>query len=332
MTGSPEIHDLAKYKDFHIHHVTYKVISGHPLDLSILVPKSLVKRGKLSEKSPLITEFHGGFLVGGHRIFSPWFSDWLVELTLSRNAIVVTPDYRLLPEANGHDILSDLASFWEWLPKNLGLKLAEYYPEINLQPDFDRILATGSSAGGWMVSQSMFLHPEINIKAAIMSYPMIDLRDRYWNEKFEKPIFGLPNIPFTIVEEHLKNSPPNAIVAVDGDIEEKSELKRLPLAISMVQNGKYIDFFGRETELFPFENLAKAERVPPFVWVFHGKQDSAVPISGSKKFVAELRRLRPDVLVRFDAKDGDHGFEDDDKVTISEGWVKEGVDQLSEYW
>lgn len=45
-----------------------------------------------------------------------------------------------------------------------------------------------------MVSQSIFLHPEINIKAAIMSYPMIDLRDRYWSENYQKPIFGLPNV------------------------------------------------------------------------------------------------------------------------------------------
>lgn len=118
----------------------------------------------------------------------------LIELALLRGAIVVTPDYRLLPEANGHDILEDLASFWEWLPKNLETKLTSYYPESGIRPDFDRILATGGSAGGWLVSQSMFLHPEINIQAAIMSYPMIDLRDRFFAEKFEKPIFGLPTV------------------------------------------------------------------------------------------------------------------------------------------
>lgn len=76
MTEGPEIHDPAKYKDFHVHHATYKVVSGHPLDLSILVPKSLVEDRELPEKTPLITEFHGGFLVGGNRLFSPWFSDW----------------------------------------------------------------------------------------------------------------------------------------------------------------------------------------------------------------------------------------------------------------
>ncbi|KAJ5649989.1 uncharacterized protein N7484_003712 [Penicillium longicatenatum] len=332
MVGPPEIHDPSKFDDFHVHHVTYKVVSGHPIDLSILVPKRLVENGELSEKTPLITEFHGGFLVGGNRIFSPWFSDWLIELALSRRAIIVTPDYRLLPEANGHDVLADLASFWDWLPKNMKSKLASFYPQVHIEPDFDRILATGSSAGGWMVSQSMFLHPEINIRAAIMAYPMINLRDRFWAEKYEKPIFGLPTLPYEIVESHLKSLPANAVFTTDGDIEKKVELLRPPLAIAIVQHGKYLDFFGRDTELFPFENLPRAERVPPFVWLFHGRQDSAVPCSGSEKFVSEVQKHKPDVHVRLDLKDGEHGFDTDDKVTISEGWMKEGVTELLSYW
>ncbi|KAJ5948736.1 hypothetical protein N7454_002043 [Penicillium verhagenii] len=332
MIGEPEIHDISKFKDFHIHHETYKVISEHPIDLSILVPKFLVENGELTEKTPLITEFHGGFLVGGNRLFSPWFSDWLIELALARRAIIVTPDYRLLPEATGHDILADLASFWEWLPRHLEPKLASFYPEVRIRPDFDRILGTGSSAGGWMVSQSMLLHPEINIRAVILSYPMIDLRDQFWAEKYEKPIFGLPTLPYEIVEAHLKGLPPNAVCTTDGDIEKSVGLSRLPVAISTVQHGKYLDFFGRETELFPFENLPRAKRLPPFVWVFHGRQDSAVPFSGSEKFVAEIQKHRPDVHVRLDGKDGEHGFDNEDKVTISEGWMKEGVDELLPYW
>lgn len=134
------------------------------------------------------------------------------------------------------------------------------------------------------------------------------------------------------MEEHLKTSPRGTVVTVDGDIEKKVELTRLPVAISTVQNGKYLDFFGRDTELFPFENLPHAKRVPPFVWLFHGKQDSAVPISGSEKFVAEMQKHRPDVQVRLDVKEGDHGFDSDDHVTIYEGWFKEGIDQLSAYW
>ncbi|KAJ5760027.1 hypothetical protein N7520_007183 [Penicillium odoratum] len=332
MVEAPEIHDPSKFKDFYVHHETYKIVHGHQIDLSILIPKFLVEDGELSEQTPLIIEFHGGFLVGGNRIFSPWFSDWLIELALFRRAILVTPDYRLLPEANGHDILADLASFWEWLPQNLEAKLTSFYPLIHIRPDFDRILCTGSSAGGWMVSQSMFLHPEINIKAVIMSYPMINLRDKFWAEKYEKSIFGLPTLPYDIVETHLKGLPLNAVCTTDGDVEERVGLSRIPLAISTVQNGKYLDLFGRDTELFPFENLPRAERVPPFVWVFHGRQDSAVPFSGSEKFIAEIQKYKPDVHVRFDGEDGEHGFDGDGNVTISNGWMKEGVSQLLSYW
>ncbi|KAJ5728224.1 hypothetical protein N7493_004554 [Penicillium malachiteum] len=332
MVAAPLVHDPVKYKDFHVHHETYKIVSGHSVELTILVPKFLVENGELSEKTPIIAEFHGGFLVGGNRLFSPWFPDWLVELAFSRRAIVITPDYRLLPEANGHDILEDLSDFWKWFSENLETKLAGYHPEAKIQPDFDRILATGGSAGGWLISQSMFLHPEINIQAAILPYPMINLRDRFWAEKYEKPIFGLPTLPFAMVEAHLQNSPPNAVVTVDGDIEKVGGLTRIPLGVSMVQNGKFLDFFGRETELFPFENLPRAERVSPFVWVFHGKQDSAVPVSGSEKFVADIQKYQPNVDVRLDLQDGEHGFDTDDHLTIFEGWMKEGVEQMSAYW
>ena len=90
MAGEPEIHDPAKYKDFHVHHETFKVVSGYPLDLTILIPKVLVEAGGSTEKVPLITEFHGGFLIGGNRIFSPWFSDWYVPELLKHLSKVNT--------------------------------------------------------------------------------------------------------------------------------------------------------------------------------------------------------------------------------------------------
>ena len=123
----------------------------------------------------------------------------LIELALLEQAIIVTPDYRLLPESSGLDILSDLSSFWSWMTENLESTIAGFYPDLKLRPDFDRLLVTGGSGGGYLAAQSMLLHPEMNIKAVVMPYPMVDLRTRFWDEEFEKPIFGAKTVSCIIV-------------------------------------------------------------------------------------------------------------------------------------
>lgn len=116
----------------------------------------------------------------------------LLELVRSQGAILVCPDYRLLPEATGLDILSDIDSFWSWLPANLEAELTSHINPI-LRPAFDRILVTGDSAGGFCAIQSILRHPELSVKAVIMPYPIVHLRSRHWTEKTYKPILGLPD-------------------------------------------------------------------------------------------------------------------------------------------
>lgn len=43
----------------------------------------------------------------------------LLDLCISIPSLLIAPDYRLLPEANGVDILSDLEDFWQWLHNSL---------------------------------------------------------------------------------------------------------------------------------------------------------------------------------------------------------------------
>lgn len=111
-------------------------------------------------------------------------------MALTRKAILVTPDYRLLPESNGLDILSDLDDFWAWMQNDLASTIASAQPTSSIQPDLSKILVAGESAGGYLAAQSMLLHPEIHMSAVILVYPMVHLRDRFWDEKYEKPMYG----------------------------------------------------------------------------------------------------------------------------------------------
>lgn len=104
------------------------------------------------------------------------------------------PDYRLLLESNGLDILSNLSDFWFWMEHGLGPSLSNTYPASSLRPHLDKILVSGESAGGYLAAQSMLLHLDINIVAAILIYPMVHLCDRFWDKCSEKPMFGAPHV------------------------------------------------------------------------------------------------------------------------------------------
>ncbi|KAI2793722.1 hypothetical protein POX_a00306 [Penicillium oxalicum] len=323
--------DPGFFKDFAIHDVTYKRVGIQKIELSILIPKILLSQtGAREEKVPVVTRFHGGFLIGGTRTYSDWFPKWLVELALTRKAILVTPDYRLLPESNGLDILSDLDDFWAWMQNDLASTIASAQPTSSIQPDLSKILVAGESAGGYLAAQSMLLHPEIHMSAVILVYPMVHLRDRFWDEKYEKPMYGESVRSYEPVEQHLRTLPDGPVVSNDKDLDRGLGSSRSEIALRIVQNGRFLDFLGRESKVFPMENIPKATTMPPFLWIFHGRQDSAVPFYGSQRFVEEIRSHKPDVKVRFDEHDGDHGF--DDELTISEGWMKDSVAELSKYW
>lgn len=61
----------AKLTPFNVTDVTYKTVNGHPIGASILIPKSMS-----SGRRPLIVRWHGGFLVGGARLYMDWFPNW----------------------------------------------------------------------------------------------------------------------------------------------------------------------------------------------------------------------------------------------------------------
>ncbi|KAJ5177079.1 uncharacterized protein N7482_002956 [Penicillium canariense] len=326
-----EPHDPNFFQEFDIHNIVYKTVGDHDIALSILVPKSLLS-GVFSfhGRRPVIARFHGGFLIGGSRLYSDWFPKWVLELAISRQAIIVTPDYRLLPESSGLDILSDLADYWSWVQRDLESSLVRAYPSSLVKPDSDRILVLGESAGGYLALQSVLLHPEINFKAVVLVYPMLHLRDRFWDEEFDKPIFGAPNLPYDIVEKHLSELPDGAVVTADEGLEKGGDRNRITLALSIVQNGKFLDFLGKEAAVFPVENISRAKRMPPFLWLFHGRQDSAVPLYGSELFISELRAKQPEMDIRFETLDGEHGFDTD--ATIQDGWMRDGIIELAKYW
>lgn len=83
----------------------------------------------------------------GSSLFPAWFSKWILDYAESQSAIIVSPDYRLLPEAKGTDILEDIGAFWEWFKSDGPDQYLKDANRTNVSLDKEQLLLLGESAG-----------------------------------------------------------------------------------------------------------------------------------------------------------------------------------------
>lgn len=311
-----------KFSSFHVVDIVYKTVNDTTIPASILVPKTIT-----AGTHPLWIRWHGGFLVTGHRLYADWFPQWALDLALKHQAVIVSPDHRLMPEATGLDILEDVKDFFTWLfaPENL----AKYLPD-NVNVDLNHVLMNGESAGGWLAWHSAVLYPE-RTAAVVAHYPMLDLHSRHFTERYEKQLFTppAPQLPAHLLDNHLK--------ALKGDEVVTSAIppKRVPLCIVTLQQGRKADLLGAEKSLYPLDVLDSLSSLPP-TWILHGKADSVVPVEGTRKYAAKLRERLPQAQLRLSLEEGEHGFDnhgpDGEPASLEMAWVKEGVEFIEQYW
>jgi acetyl esterase/lipase len=309
---------MEKLSPFDAHDVAYKTVKSTPIEATILLPKA-TKPGK----HPILVRWHGGFLVTGARMFLPFFHQWMLDFAQKHSAIVVVPDYRLMPESTGLEILEDVADFWTWVNTKLPTVLSQLSPGV--EADLSSIAVIGESAGGYLSIQSALLHPELTgIKAIVAAYPVIDVTTPFWTETYEKVMMGFSQQPASVVSDHLAAIKPGAVVPADPT------LSRSPLAFAIVQNGRYLEFLGKDEKLQPLKNLEKFKGDLPFLFAYHGRQDSAVPVEGTEKWEALLKKVRPDGKWRVAYEDGEHGF--DGTAALDTPWLKNGLKEVEKYW
>ncbi|KAF2000505.1 alpha/beta-hydrolase [Amniculicola lignicola CBS 123094] len=309
-----------RFDGFDMHTSHYKQIGEHKIEVNLLIPKGL-KSGKY----PVMVKFHGGGLIGGTAQYPDWFSSFFIPFLQRNSAIVVLPNYRLLPEHNGYDILSDLFTFWTWYTNSLPSYLSSIAPGLEL--DTDKLLVSGDSAGGFMALQSALSTPKGMIKAVIAQYPMTQGLTRKRTATF----FDRPAPPDSVLEEHLANMKPGDIVS--GAFPPA----RLDMSYTIAATKRWYEFFGPDSgsDLHPITRIETAKFFPPTV-IFHGEDDSAVAIADSRAFVKKVGEVlgnETQETVRLFARPGEHGFdsefmEDDEGC----GWLKEGLAYAEGYW
>ncbi|CBX95999.1 hypothetical protein IAQ61_004821 [Plenodomus lingam] len=303
-----------RFDSFHVYRTSYKNIGPHAIDVGILVPKDL-KPGS----HPLLVKFHGGGLVTGDCLYPDWIGAFFVPFIHRTNCITVLPNYRLIPEHTGADILSDLDNFWAWFHSD-AFPLFLKSQGITAELDYNHVLVSGDSAGGYMTLMSGLTQPKGSIKALLAQYPMTDsLRRKPMDE-----LYGQPSPPPTLVDEHISSITPDVVLS------SATPPARMNISYALSVYGRYLEFFGNEKDMWPLYLIEKKDYLPP-TWIVHGDADTAVSIEDSKAFVEKARRLDR-VEVQLVVRPGqEHGFDISVKEN-KEAWLKQGLQWVEKKW
>lgn len=115
----------------------YKRVKGHGIEATVFCPAH-------QEKLPVVIYFHGGGFMFGNR---NEMDENLKEQLLNNGFAVISADYRLAPESQLNEILTDAKDIIRWVKRN-GKK------KFNL--DAKKIAVMGSSAGGYVALSTGF--------------------------------------------------------------------------------------------------------------------------------------------------------------------------------
>ncbi|MCM2388304.1 alpha/beta hydrolase [Streptomyces albipurpureus] len=143
--------------------VTVPARDGAPIPLSVFSPANTER----VNAAPCVYWIHGGGMVMGDRFSQIDIPlEWLDEF----NAVVVSVDYRLAPEATGTALVDDCYQGLLWV--------AEHATELGIDPA--RIVVAGASAGGGLAAGVTLLARDLGtpaIAAQMLICPMLDHRN-----------------------------------------------------------------------------------------------------------------------------------------------------------
>jgi len=296
---------------------TYKTVKGVPLQLDIFIPEAIdTKKG-----APAVLIFnHGGFLYEGSK--NLWVPKWVKEEAARRDWIMISPNYRLMPESTCLDIIEDYEDVFKWIKDELPKVLS--FPVNN-----DNILVTGPSAGGFLTILLCSLFP---VKAGLAMFPMADAS----GPPYTKGKVELYDLTDEEVARTITNMKARKGIVVTGYHPEKhtnGEYDKSGVRAMFCASSLKADLFpdhmsgidglrdqilekGEESipedvkKCFPLcRPFVKAKNFPPIAFV-HGKDDDRTPIEESYRLEERVKEAgTPYKFIEFDS--AAHGFDKD---------------------
>ena len=243
-----------------------------------------------------------------------------LEFALSHNALIISPDHRLLPEASGTDVLDDVEAFSTWMHDQLpSIAIREAWPA---SPDLGRVAAIGASSGGYLAMQMalLFSH-KIDLKAVMsVCAPLNDISSGTLVPRGPRRILGSwpppPRQAEALIRDYIRGIKPGTVRS-EGDPADM-----WPMLLSIAREWNFLLPFSsvrclsiRANIYYSFDNpltrggpithllieqawlprllglrknprldltktLDKVESIPP-LWISHSEQDSIVSPIGT---------------------------------------------------
>lgn len=271
----------------------------------------------------------------GDSLFEMFLPQWLLDLATLHGAIIVSPNYRLLPEATSPEIYADIEDFWTWLHSPAFASVLRNH-STPLEADLDRILTAGDSAGGLLSVYTALAHPK-QIRAATASYPWINPGDAAFKAPLSKPPFG-QSTPNSVYEEFM------AKAAIGTAKSSFCTPEGMTFMLAGIEHGHLRGLYERGTEgvspeiLYPGARLDSADLEIPRggIAIIHGRQDSVVPVGGVEEFVEKAKVVKEKLGlsgpgVSLTVQDGEHGFDGELRFE-EEGWMQKAFKGAIEVW
>ncbi|KAF2635701.1 alpha/beta-hydrolase [Massarina eburnea CBS 473.64] len=325
-----------RFKDFNVHTLVYKrtrTWDWQPITVGVLVPKGVDK----TKPVPVHVQWHGGGFITGDWNFEPFFAAHLLRQAKANNSVIVAPNYRLMPEASGKDILEDVEDFWQWFagPEFTdGIKEVE--PGLKLQRK--QLLVSGDSAGAFLAVYSWLKcsGPELPMQALFLRYPMLRYYGRTWPDtdgpkgKKDELMYMDNWIQRSTVEEKAE-----ALLAKIKELENIGQCPtvtggtmplRMLASFTLSTAGRWKENFQRDNatlDILDMINDTSATRLEPThfppIFIYHGHDDINCLIEDTRTFVKDCERRWPgqykpgsrihlEVVSELVDKDGGDGF------------------------
>jgi acetyl esterase/lipase len=258
-----------------------------------------------------------------------FWSHWLSDLAIEENAIIISPNYRLLPSVTSTQIYEDIEDFWTWVHSSA---LTDLLAAHSTEADLSRILSAGESAGGLL---SIYLALAHEIRACTAAYPLVDLS----SEAFTKPRTVLPfgvHQAESLIQETIDSIPAGV---QESSVETQA---RLSFMLAAIEHGVLGGLYERGTggllreARYPSIRLGSSGVKAPVggFAIIHGKQDSVVPVKQSEVFVELAREVFKGTSggenIVLTVRDGEHGFDAD--ARYEESWLRETLEAAVRAW
>jgi acetyl esterase/lipase len=260
---------MSKFDEFHRTDLVYSTVGTHELRASVLRPKC---PGSTDALIPVMVFWHGGGFITGSRMYEPWWPKWLIQLAQSQGAMIVAPDFRLMPEASPSDVMDDVASFWMWYSRRFpGISAAEAW---DTRPDLGRTICAGQSSGAVIGIHSALEHQDVQIKAILALYGPICFELPLLNMPMPRIIGGskplAPRQAEAMIRSYITRN--KGKIRTSGNPNDDWEL-----VTTVVQQGWLARTAKRnaDSRLDVVAHL-KAKLVLPPIWVVQGRDDSIV--------------------------------------------------------